>query len=226
MRLAISFLLALVCLRGDTLNEILARMDADALKFKGVTAKLTQIEYIPSIRETEKKEGSLTLLKIKSGVAALLDYTSPDASQWLLRDRLAQQFLPKLNLIQEYDLGKYSSVVNEFLTLGFGASGKDLQKNYKVQDRGGDLLKVLDKEVKATKLELVPRSPEGLKYMSRIEFWVPEGSSYAVQLKVHQPNGTTNTAIYSSVQLNPAGLNDHSVELQVPKNVKREKINK
>lgn len=226
MRLATLFFCILVCLRGDTLKEILDRMDADAVKFKGVTAKLSQLEFTKVIGETEKKDGSLTLMKVKNGVVALVDYTSPDPSQWLLRGGQAQQFLPKLNLIQEYDLGKHSSVVNEFLTLGFGASGKELQKNYRVDFKGVEVLKVGSAEVTVTKLELTPKSTEAQQYMKKIEFWIPDGKSYAVQLKIYQPSGNTNTTLYSAVQVNPPALNEHSIELKVPKGVKRDKINK
>jgi outer membrane lipoprotein-sorting protein len=226
MRLATSFILALLCARADTLPEILARMNADSLKFKGVVAQLTRIEYIAVLKEPSEEKAVLTLLKNKNSITALLDYKSPDVKDILFRDGKVNEYLPKLNLIREYDLGKYSSVVNQFVTLGFGASGKDLQKNYKIDLRGAEILKIADKDVKVTKLELTPRAAEAMQYMKKIEFWIPDGASYAVQLKIYQPSGDTNTAIYSDVQINPPSLNDHSVELKTPKNVAREKVNK
>ena len=228
MRLATTFFLALVCLRGDTLKEVLDRMDADAVAFKGLTAKVKRIEYsAPPLNETTETDGDLTLRKDRKGVAALMDFmATKDPKQYLFRDNQYQEYLPKLNLINEYDLGKSSSMVNQFVALGFGSSGKELQKNYTIEQRGVEVLKIADKEVKVTKLELVPKSAEALKMLKRIEFWIPEGKSYAVKLKMYQPSGNTDTAIYSNIQINPATLNDHSVELKAPKNAKREKINK
>lgn len=227
MRLALTFFLALVCLRGDTLPEILARMDVEAAKFKGLTAKLHRIEYsAPPVEETTESDGDLTLMKHGKSVAALLDFlASKDPKQYLFRDNQYQEYLPKINTVNEFDLGKTSSVVNQFVTLAFG-SGKDLSRNYTITDRGADVLKIAGESVKTTKLELVPKSTQALEYMKRVEYWVPEGKSYAVQLKFYQPRGDTNTAIYSNVQVNPPTLTEHSVDLKAPKNAKHEKINK
>jgi outer membrane lipoprotein-sorting protein len=222
MRIVTSFLLALVCLHGDTLSEIIARMDADAPAFRGVTAQLNRIEYTAAIKDTTVYKGEVTLLKQKRGVAALLTYASPDPRQLQFKEGTALEYLPNTNTINEYDIGKFSSVVNEFVTLGFGTSGQDLKKSYSVTLIGPETLN----DTKVTKLELVPRKPEALQYMKKIEMWVLDGKSYAVQLKIYQPSGDWDTATYSSVQINPPGLNEHSIDLKTKKNPKREKINK
>jgi hypothetical protein len=201
-------------------------MDSNAAAFKGVTAQMTRIEYTAVLKEKTEEKAVLTMWKGKKGPAVLLDFKSPDVKDILIRDGQFSEFFPKLNLIRETDLGKYSSAVNQFVTLGFGASGKDLQKNYKIDYKGPEVLKIADKDVKVTKLELTPKSAEALEYMKKLEFWIPEGSSYTIQMKIHQPSGDTNTAIYTDVQVNPVGLNEHSVELKTPKNVAHEKINK
>jgi outer membrane lipoprotein-sorting protein len=220
MRLATCFFLVLLSLRGDTLKEILDRMNADAPKFEGVKANLTQDEYTAAIKDHTEKKALLTMVKKKSGgITALLDYKSPDPEQFLFKDNSLQQYLPKVNLIQEYDLGKHSSVVNQFLMLAFGSSGNDLDKNYKIALIGGDSVD----GVKVTKLDLVPKSADALKYMNKIEFWIPDGKSYAVQLKIYSPSGDTNTAVYSGIEINPPSLNAHAIELNAPKNAAREK---
>ena len=228
MRFATTFFLVLVCLRGDSLQEILDRMNADSAHFKGLTARVKRIEYsAPPLNETTETEGDLTLRKDRKGIAALMDFmATKDPKQFLFRDNQYQEYLPKLNLINEYDLGKSSSMVNQFVALGFGSSGRELQKNYTIERHGAEVLKIADKDIKVTKLELVPRSAEALKMLKRIEFWIPDGKSYAVKLKMYQPSGNTDTAIYSNIQMNPPTLNDHSIELKAPKNAKREKINK
>lgn len=211
---------------GETLKEILDRMDADAVQFKGVTARLKRIEYIASIKDLSEEQATMTLVRTPKGIGALLDYAAPDKKAILFADNKVQEFLPKINTIRVTDLGKFSSVVSQFVQLGFGSSGKELSKNYIIQLAGPDSLKHPDGEIKTTRLELVPRSAEALKYMKRIEFWVPEGKSYAVQLKIHQPSGDTNTAIYSGVLINPPGLSEKALDLKAPKNAKREQINK
>jgi len=220
MRLVTCFFLALLCLRADTLPEIIDRMNAEALKFQGVKANLNQDEYTAAIKDHTPKTAVLAMVKKKNGggVTALLDYKTPDPEQFLFKDNSLQQYLPRVNLIQEYDLGKHSSVVNQFLMLAFGSSGKDLDKNYKITLIGPDPVG----GVKATKLELIPKSADALKYMNKIEFWIQDGKGYAVQLKIYSPSGDTNTATYSGIDINPASLNDHPIELNAPKNAVHE----
>ena len=228
MRLAITFMVLGVGLRADTLKEILDRMDVDSAAFKGLTAKVKRIEFnAPPLNETSEMEGEMTLYKGKKGISALVDFlATKDPKQFLFRDGQLYEYLPKLTLVNEYDLGKSTSIINQFVTLGFGSSGKELQKSYTVVLRGTETLKIADKEFKVSKLELTPKSGEALKMIRKIEFWIPEGKSYALKLKMYEPSGNTDTAIYSNLQINPATLNEHSVELKAPKNAKHEKINK
>ena len=226
MRLATTFLLALAYLRGETLQEILNRMDADAVHFVGVKADLKRSDYNPVFKESTEGAGSLTMMRHGKGVSALVEFTAPDVKQLLFRENQFHEYLPKLNLVNEYDMGKSAGAVNQFVTLGFGSTGKELQKNYAVTLRDPEALKIGDKDVKASKIELIPRSAEALNLVKKIEFWIPEGKSYAVQLKIYQKSGDTNTVIYTSVQVNPPGLTEHSIALKAPKNAKHEKINK
>src|SRR5882724_4531412 len=99
MRLATTFFLALVCLRGDTLKEILDRMDTDAAQFRGAIAQLTRIEYSAVLKEKTEEKAVLTVVKGKKGISALLDFTSPDVRDVLFRDGQVQEYLPKLNQI-------------------------------------------------------------------------------------------------------------------------------
>ena len=229
MRLATCFFfLALLSLSGDTLPEILARMNADAPKFQGVTAQMTRTEYTaPPVDDTTTETGLLTMIKLKGNIVALLDIAAPDAKQYLFKDNHLQEFLPKISEIHEYDLGKDSGMVSQFVTLGFGGSGKDLEKNYTITmpQAAGEVLKIAGKDVKVTKLQLVPRAAKALEIITKIDFFVQDGTSYAVELKVYEPSKSTNTAIYSDVVVNPPELNEHSVELKGAKAAKKVKIN-
>ena len=131
-----------------------------------------------------------------------------------------------MNLVNIYDAGKYSKLANELISLGFGSSGKELEKTYEIKWIGSETIKTADTEVKTTKLELVPRSAEGRKRWNKIEFWIPETKAYAVQLKIYQDHGNTDTAIYSNVQINPPTLSEKSVELKLPKDAKKDYINR
>jgi outer membrane lipoprotein-sorting protein len=226
MRIATTFLLASLCLRADTIQEILERMNADAPKFSGVTADLSRTEISgPPINDSETTTGTLTLIKKNGAISALINFVTPDPKEYLFRGSLMQEYLPKANVINQYDLGKHSGLINQFLTLGFGASGRELEKNYDISDGGAETLKIAGKDVKTRKLVLVPKSPEATEIIKKIDFWVQDGTSYAVQLKIYEPSKNTNTAVYSNIQLNPPGLNEHAVELKPAKKPQIVKMN-
>jgi outer membrane lipoprotein-sorting protein len=228
MRSAIfSFVILVLPVRGaETLPEILHRMDADAITFKGVTADMKRIDYTAAIKAETVEQAVMTLIRKKGIPQALLDFSAPDKKTYAFHDKELQEYMPKVNTVNVYDVGKYSKLVNELVSLGFGSSGKDLEKTYSIALIGLETVKTADSDVKATKLELVPRSAEGLKRWKKIEFWIPEGKSYAVKLKIYQDHDDTDTAIYSNVQINPATLSEKSVELKLPKDAKKVFINK
>jgi outer membrane lipoprotein-sorting protein len=228
MRLALSVFLAsaILPLQAETLPEILRRMDLDAEKFRGATANMKRIGYDANIKDTTEELAVMTLIRKKGAVQALLDFSAPDKKTYAFHGREVQEYMPKVNTVNIYDVGKYSKLVNELITLGFGASGKELEKTYAITLVGTESVKTADSEVRAAKLELVPRSAEGLKRWKRIEFWIPEGKSYAVKLKIYMDHGNTDTAIYSNVQINPPTLSEKSVELKLPKDTQKEYINK
>jgi outer membrane lipoprotein-sorting protein len=126
-------------------------------------------------------------------------------------------YFPKINTVQEYDLGKEKGLVDQFLLLGFGSSGKDLAKNYDVKATGEENI---DGQA-TTRLELTPKSAKVKEYFSKVEVWIPAGAANAVRQKVYEKSGDTMTFAYSGLKLN-SGLADNAVDLKLPADAKRE----
>jgi outer membrane lipoprotein-sorting protein len=74
---------------------------------------------------------------------------------------------------------------------------------------------------KTTRLELIPKSAEMLKYFKQIDLWISDSSGLPVQQKALAPNGDYNQATYSNMVLNPK-LPDSAVTLTLPPGVKVE----
>jgi outer membrane lipoprotein-sorting protein len=122
-----------------------------------------------------------------------------------------------MNTVQVYDVGKSRSLVDQFVLLGFGTSGKELAKNYTVNATGEDIVKGRN----TTRLELVPRSAKVKEQITKVELWIPLDAGHPVQQKFYQPGGDYYLVTYSDVQLNP-NLPDDAFRLKLPANVKRE----
>jgi outer membrane lipoprotein-sorting protein len=125
-----------------------------------------------------------------------------------------QVYYPKTKRVEIYDLGKRGAQVDQFLLLGFGISGKELQKSYSIKATGTDTIGGKP----ATKLELIPKSKDALEYLKKVELWIPPNQSYPVQEKIYKNSQDYILINYSDVRINP-GLTDKELELSVPPGV-------
>jgi outer membrane lipoprotein-sorting protein len=103
------------------------------------------------------------------------------------------------------------------MLIGFGTSGKELAQAYNMKVLGTDEVAGL----KTTQLELVPKSPEVLKNVKKLELWFPESADYPVQQKFYLAAGDYKLATYTNVRKNPP-LSDSDLKLKTPKDTKRE----
>jgi outer membrane lipoprotein-sorting protein len=204
---------------AETLAAIEARMDQAAPDFKTVSAKLKKASFTKVINETTSENGTILIKRLKADdIRVKLEFIGADARTALFHDHTYEVLLPKLKVVQEYDLGKYRSLVDQFMLLGFGTSGKSLVQNYDI--------KVVKQEELAgqqtTRLELIPKSKEAREHLSKVEMWIPEGQSYPVQQKLHFPSGNYDTVTYTDLKLN-VPLPDESLKLPPLKGVRRER---
>jgi outer membrane lipoprotein-sorting protein len=205
-------------LAGATTDAVLARMDQAAATFRGVSAKIKKTSYTAIIKESSDETGTIRLLAPKPrSVNALVRIEQPDPKLIAFRDKKAQIYLPKINTVQEYDLGKYDSLLTQGLLIGFATPVKELKKTYSVE---GSVEDPIDGK-KTTKLTLVPTQEAVKQHLSRIELWINDADGLPVRQKLHQLSGDYTQIDYSDMKLEP-GLADKDVRLELPANVKRE----
>ena len=212
---------ALLSLRADTLPEILTRMDQSSALFKCMSAQMKRLDHTQVINDTSEERGSIVLRRTSKGVEGLVDNTFPDKRTMSFSGKQFKFYLPKINTVQIYDVGKRRDQVDQFLVLGFGTSGKELQKAYAVKLAGSETVN----GIKATRIELIPKGRDALELFQRLDLWIPEGGSHAIQQKVHLKGGDYKLMSYTDVKINPP-LTDASFDLKAPKNAKKEYIGK
>src|SRR5271154_6410678 len=108
-------------------------MDQAAKDFKSMTAQIKKIDYTAVIDESAEQTGEVRLRGGKGGTVWLLDFKTPEPSTIRVDSKQAKIFHPKAKTVEVYDIAKYTSTVNQLLTLGFATSGAELQKSYTIK---------------------------------------------------------------------------------------------
>lgn len=207
---------ALSAARAESLKEVLARMDRSAETFQGMTANLTQLQHTAIINEDDRDSARVRLKKAKDGLRGYVEFAEPNRRTIGFQNRQLQVYYPKTNTVDIYDLGKQGAQLDQFLLLGFGTSGKELDKNYKMRVTGTETLN--GKPV--TALELTPKTAEVLEYLKKVELWIPQNASYPIQEKIFKNAQDYILINYSDVRIN-SGLTDKDLELRLPPGVKK-----
>ena len=201
---------------AEPLADVLARMDRAASEFRSVSAKMKRVQFTAVLSESSEMNGVMRLRRAKNDVIGVVEFGEPEPRTVFVKGNKVQIFYPKANSVEEYDTSKYSSNIDQLLTLGFGTSSAQLRKAYEVKDGGAQKVD----GVSATRIELLPKSDELKKLITRIELWIPEGQANPVREKISEPSKNYELVDYSETKVNP-DLPDSAFELKLPAKVKR-----
>ena len=198
-----------------TLEQVLAKMDQNAAKFKAVTANVRYDSYIAVVKTDEVSTGTFRMKRSKRDVLVLVELTEPDPKTIAFSGTKVEIYYPKLKQIEVYNLGSHD-VVEKYLALGFGASSNDLKGDYGIKELGGEAVN----GIPTSRLELIPKSKQVLQQFLRIELWMSDATGYPVQEKFYKTGGDYTIITYSDVTINPT-LPDSAFKLNPPKGVQR-----
>jgi outer membrane lipoprotein-sorting protein len=203
---------------ADPLSDALGRMDRASAGFHGLTANIKKVSHTAILNEDATDSGTFAIKRNgPKDLRMLLDIKEPDAKQIAFSGTRAEIYYPKMNSEDIWDLGKNRSLVDQFLLLGFGSNSRDLVSAYNIKLGGEESLA----GEKATRIELVPKSPEALQHIKRVDLWIAQSSGLTVQQKFYQPGGDYTLTLYTNLKLVP-NLPDSAVQLKAPKNVKKQ----
>jgi outer membrane lipoprotein-sorting protein len=204
---------------GDTVQQILARMDKAASEFKAMTAQVTDVDHTDVLNDDTTESGTVTMKKVQPGeMQGRVDFTVPDRKTITFEKRRIQEYLPKINTLQVFDLDKHGEQLDRFLMIGFGTSGTELAKDYDVTVLGTETIKGQS----AIRLQLNPRAAEDRQYVQKIELWIPEqGDPYPLREKIFEPSRDYRLVTYDGLTINPP-LQPDALQLKLPPGFKTE----
>jgi outer membrane lipoprotein-sorting protein len=211
-------LLAAARLPAEDLQTILARMDQASLAFKAMTADVETTTFTKVIDDTAVQTGKLTMQRQRDkGTRAILDFSAEKDSRVIyLFSNTVRFYYPKLKLYQDIDVGRSSDVLNQFLLLGFGSSGKELMENYQITDGGTANIAGQG----TTKLSLEPKSAHAKETLIKVDVWIPQGAAYPIQQQFFKPSGNYVTVLYSNIKINPQIKG--TLEFKLPRGTKKQ----
>lgn len=209
---------AAALLSADSLPQVLAKLDESATSFESMSANVKKLSHTEVINDNMEESGSILLKRQKPrGLAALIDFTKPDPRTIAFSGNKAEIYYPKLKKVDEYNLSKYTDIVDQFLLVGFGTAGKELAANYDIKLGGAETVE----GVATNRLDLTPKTDARREKLKLLQLWIA-GGGYPVQQKFLQPSGDFTVFTYTDVKVNPP-LAEDALRLKLPKGVIRER---
>ena len=179
------------------LQKVLSAMDTEAANFHSLQANFVWEQYFKVVNDKDLQSGTVYYRRSGKEIQMMADITDP-AKQVLYSESKVQVYEPKLKRVTSYEAGKNREAVESFLVLGFGGSGRDLQKSFDVKYAGSENVG----GVNAAKLELAPKSDRVKNIFAKIWLWIDPARGISVQQQFFEPSGDYRLAKYSDIQVN------------------------
>jgi outer membrane lipoprotein-sorting protein len=194
-----------------TTDTVLDRMDKAASDFRSLTADIEQMKYTAVVKDTSTESGQIF---VRRDQKMRLDITKPDPKTILRTGDSLFIYTPKINRVEEYNLGKHRDIVDQYMRLGFGTRSQDLRRSY-------DINLAQEEEIDNRKtfvLELTPKSQEIRNQITKIQMWVDQSSWLPLQQKFFEAGGGDYFLVKYSNMMKNLKISDAKFKPDWPKN--------
>ncbi len=199
-----------------TTESVLRRMDKSAADFRSLTADIEHIKYTDVVKDTSSETGQIF---VRRDQKMRIDFTKPDPRVILRTGDALFVYTPKINRVEEYNLGKNRSLVDQYVLLGFGTKSQSMQRSYDIALTGEEEIE----QHKTLLLTLTPKSEDVRKQITKIQMWIDSSSWLPVQQKFFEAgSGDYFLSKYSNMMKN-LKISDSKFKPDWPKNATRVK---
>jgi len=197
-------------------ESVLDMMDKSARDFHTLTADIEHIKYTDVVKDTSSETGKLF---VRRDEKMRIEFMTPDRRTILRNGDSLFVFTPKINRVEEYDLGKNREMVDQYVLLGFGSKSENIKKNYLVTLLGETEFD----HRKTVMLELTPKSDQVRKQITRIQMWIDEASWLPVQQKFFESGSEDYLIFHYTNMMKNLKIGDSQFKQDWPKGVSRTK---
>ena len=185
-------------------DVVLARMNQTAAGFKSAQGDFEFETYQKLVNEKEQQKGRIYFRR-HTGVDAAFEIDGPAPKQVVYKDGKLRIYEKKINQVTERDVDKNKQDVEAFLSLGFGACGTDLLRDYDVKMAGWETVD----GVKTAKLDLIPKNEKMRQTYEKIVLWIDPERDVLLRQQFFEPSGDYRLAHYTNMKLNENIPEDH-----------------
>jgi outer membrane lipoprotein-sorting protein len=199
-----------------TLEGVLNQLNKESKSFQSLKGDIEHTKVTVVVNDKSTESGQIF---VRRDDKMRIEFAQPDPRTILRTGNQVFLYNPKIKRVEEYDLGKHQTEVDQFLLLGFGTSGTEMEKGYKIDFLGEE---ELDKRP-VLKLDLTPRSADVLKQITKVTIWIDEQNWLPAQQQVFEAGSQDYLLIhYTNVERN-AHLSDNEFKPHWPKGVQHVK---
>jgi outer membrane lipoprotein-sorting protein len=198
------------------LTHVLKQMDTASASFQRATADFRWDLYEKIVHDTTTDNGSIYFERQGNSTTMGAVVLAPAASG---KEKYAKVLEYKNGALQIFDTGVDQITVvaaganqaqyEGFLTLGFGGSGTELNRTWKIQDLGSETLTDDGKPVVTEKLDLTPRDSNANNMFTHITVWIDLTRDVSLKQVFYTASGNYRTATYTHIQVNGNVHKDH-----------------
>ena len=188
--------------QGSDLDTVLRQMDAASAKFQSTEADFRWDLYERVVKQTTTQTGIIYFQKKGAATEMGAVINPPSARTLEYKNARLRVFDPGTDHVTELSAGANQAQYESFLTLGFGGSGKDLEKAWTITDAGTEPINDGDKTITTTKLELVAKDPNVRNMFSHVTIWVDPNRGISLKQVFVQPSEDSRTATYTHIRYN------------------------
>jgi outer membrane lipoprotein-sorting protein len=202
--------------RNWTIGGVLGMMDKSAQDFHTLTADIEHIKYTAVVKDTATETGHIY---VRRDEKMRIEISKPDPRTILRTGDSLFLFNPKINRVEEFDLGRNRSMVDQYVLLGFGTKSDNIRKSYLVSVLGEEELD----HKKTVVLELTPKSDQIRNQIIKIQMWIDEASWLPVQQKFFEAGSGDYFMFHYMNAMKNLPLGDVKFKQDWPKGVTRVK---
>ncbi len=180
------------------LDKVLRQLDASSVKFQSTEADLKWDFFEKVVRDTTTQTGSIYFVRTGSTTDMGALITSPGKKYLHYSNGKGEMYDALAKKATPLDAGANRSKVESFLALGFGGSGKDIEKSWTVTLQGNETID----GVPTVKLDMVPKDPATAQTFTHIQMWIDTARDIPLKQISFAPEGDTRTAYYTNIRYN------------------------
>lgn len=184
------------------LDKVLRQLDTASAKFQSTEANLKWDFYERVVRDTSSQTGSIYFLRSKGGTEMGAVIATPSKKILHFENGEGTLYDVATKQTSKFGTSQDKARSESFLTLGFGGSGKDLERAWDIKLLGTEQLTDGTTAVLTDKLDLVAKEASVRNLFTHITIWVDPTRGISLRQESTTPEGDKRTATYTEIRYN------------------------